>query len=494
MLDAVRRTTCGKICGTVEKDVHVWRGIPYAQPPIGPLRFRPAQPVSAWDGVYMATAFGPACPQRKRRVGTSEDCLYLNIWSPRPDGKKRAVLFFIHGGSFAGGAGSDPEYDGTSLAKSGDVVVVTVNYRLGVLGFLDFSFLGEDFSPNCGLSDIVAALAWVHGNIEAFGGDPENITVFGQSAGAIAASVLPVMPSARNYVSKVIMMSGGPSLLYTKEHYRETARKFLSFMNISTPEELRLIPAEKQAAKQKKFASCCGLGDGTFMIEVDGALVPDYPIPAAAQGAARDIPILIGTTREELSFSCKKLLSRVLDIGSILKSDRNRESAETRQRIREAYRRYGRRAEAMMLTDRVFRMASVWYAEVYSQYARTWMYRFDYETPAMQLTALHACHSSDIPYVFGNLHARQYKWMFLLPAPRSRRKVLAEIQGDFIRFAKTGLLPWPRCGSGMTPAKCYDKRCRILPMVEPEIKREYEKSEFKRHSFKGLDYTGAGQR
>ena len=208
MLDAVRRTTCGKICGTVEKDVHVWRGIPYAQPPIGPLRFRPAQPVSAWDGVYMATAFGPACPQRKRRVGTSEDCLYLNIWSPRPDGKKRAVLFFIHGGSFAGGAGSDPEYDGTSLAKSGDVVVVTVNYRLGVLGFLDFSFLGEDFSPNCGLSDIVAALAWVHGNIEAFGGDPENITVFGQSAGAIAASVLPVMPSARNYVSKVIMMSG----------------------------------------------------------------------------------------------------------------------------------------------------------------------------------------------------------------------------------------------------------------------------------------------
>ena len=131
------------------------------------------------------------------------------------------------------------------------------------------------------------------------------------------------------------MMSGGPSLLYTKEHYRETARKFLSFMNISTPEELRLIPAEKLAAKQKKFASCCGLGDGTFMIEVDGALVPDYPIPAAAQGAARDIPILIGTTREELSFSCKKLLSRVLDIGSILKSDRNRESAETRQRIRD---------------------------------------------------------------------------------------------------------------------------------------------------------------
>ncbi len=103
----------------------------------------------------------------------------------------------------------------------------------------------------------------------------------------------------------------------------------------------------------------------------------------------------------------------MLDIGSILKSDRNRESAETRQRIREAYRRYGRRAEAMMLTDRVFRMASVWYAEVYSQYARTWMYRFDYETPAMQLTALHACHSSDILYAFGNLHARQYKWMFL---------------------------------------------------------------------------------
>lgn len=477
----------------VERGVHVWKGIPYAQPPVGALRFQPARPLAGWKEPYSATEFGPACPQRKKYMGTSEDCLYLNIWSPRPDGRKRAVLFFIHGGSFAGGSGSEPEYDGTALAKNGDVVVVTINYRLGVLGFLDFSFLGEGFSANCGLSDIVMALAWVYGNIEAFGGDPENITVFGQSAGAIAASVLPVMPSARKYVSKVIMMSGGPSLLYTKEHYQEIAKQFLSFMDISSPEELRSIPASRLVAGQKKFASYCGLGDGTFMIEVDGILVPNYPIPAAAQGAARDIPILIGTTREELSFSCKKLLSKVLDISSILISDRTRESAETRRRIRQAYKRYGKCAQAMMLTDRIFRMASVWYAEVYSQYARTWMYRFDYETPAMRLTALHACHSSDIPYVFGNFHARQYKWMFLFPSPRPRR-VLGAIQGDFIRFAKTGFLPWRRCHGGETPAKCYDKHCRVRPMVEPDIEREYEKSDFKRRSFKGLDYMGAGQR
>ena len=139
-------------------------------------------------------------------------------------------------------------------------------------------------SPNCGLSDIVQALRWVYENISAFGGDPESITVLGQSAGAIAASVLPVMPAAKKYVSRVIMMSGGPTLLYTREEYQNVAKQFMKFMGISSAQELLSIPAARLVGSQKKFASHCGLGDGTFMIEVDGGLVPEYPIPAAAQG------------------------------------------------------------------------------------------------------------------------------------------------------------------------------------------------------------------
>ncbi len=486
------KTKNGTIAGLKEGDILSYRGVPYAKPPVGSLRFMPAQKAESWEGVLDASSFGAACPQTKKYRSSSEDCLTLNIWTPGTDQKERPVFFYIHGGSFCAGTGSDPEYNGTNLAKNGDVVVVTINYRLGALGFLDFSFLGEEFSPNCGLSDIVMALSWVHENIAAFGGDPHNITVLGQSAGAIAASVLPVMPAARKYVSKVIMMSGGPSLLYTKAQYQEVARKFLKFMGIKSARELKAMDVRTLVAKQRKFASHCGLGDGTFMIEVDGGLVPEYPIPAAAQGAARDIPILIGTTKEEMSFLCIKVLSKVLDISKILRRNIDQEKEEVKARLKAAYRRYGKRAESMMLTDRVFRMASVWYAEVYNQYANTWMYRFDYETPAMKAVALRACHSCDIPFVFGNYHAGHYKWMFLLPSIKTTRRVSREIQQDFVSFAKGEKLGWQECCGIDTPAKCYDKYFSVIPMVDPEIEKEYDKSEFKRQSLRGLNAVHIG--
>lgn len=486
------QTKNGKIKGTCENGILVYRGIPYAKPPVGSLRFMPAQPAENWTGVLDASSFGATCPQAKKYKSSDENCLSLNIWTPAADHKKRPVFFYIHGGSFCAGAGSASEYNGSNLAKNGDVVVVTINYRLGALGFLDFSFLGEEFSPNCGLSDIVMALQWVYNNIGAFGGDPQSITVLGQSAGAIAASVLPVMPTARKYVSKVIMMSGGPSLLYTKQQYQEVARKFMQFMGIKTARQLKDMDARELVSKQRKFASYCGLGDGTFMIEVDGTLVPDYPIPAAAQGAARDIPILIGTTKEEMSFLCIKILSKVLDISKILRRNIDQEKEEVKTRLKAAYRRYGKRAKSMMLTDRVFRMASVWYAEVYNQHANTWMYRFDYETPAMKAISLRACHSCDIPFVFGNFHAGLYKWMFLLPSVKTTRRISKEMQKDFVSFARDGKLAWQGCCGVDTPAKCYDKNFSVIPMVDPEIEKEYDKSEFKRQSFRGLNAVHIG--
>ncbi|MEA5004117.1 MAG: carboxylesterase/lipase family protein [Christensenella sp.] len=486
------KTKNGTIAGAREGDVLSYKGVPYAKPPVGDLRFMPAQKPEGWEGVLDASSFGAACPQTKKYKVSSEDCLTLNIWTPGTDKKKRAVFFYIHGGSFCMGAGSDPEYNGANLAKNGDVVVVTINYRLGALGFLDFSFLGEEFSPNCGLSDIVMALRWVYENIAAFGGDPQSITVLGQSAGAIAASVLPVTPSARKYVSKVIMMSGGPSLLYTKDEYQKVSRKFLKFMGIETAQQLKEMDAQELVCKQRKFASHCGLGDGAFMIEVDGTLVPEYPIPAAAQGAARDIPILIGTTKEEMSFLCIKVLAKVLDISKILRRNIDQEKEEVKTRLDAAYRRYGKRAQSMMFADRVFRMASVWYAEVYNQYANTWMYRFDYETPAMKAISLRACHSCDIPFVFGNFHAGLYKWMFLLPSVKATRRISAEMQNDFVAFAKGETLGWQECRGIDTPAKCYDKHFSVIPMVDPEIEKEYDKSEFKRQSLRGLNAVHIG--
>jgi para-nitrobenzyl esterase len=490
----VVRTKNGEVKGIKTKGAYVWMGIPYAKPPVGALRFKPARPVCDWEGVKDASACGPICFQNRKNAVMSEDCLTLNIWSPvqgeKNDLKKRAVMFFIHGGSFCAGSGSDGDIDGAKLAAFGDVVVVTANYRLGVLGFLDFSFLGGDFYPNCGLTDIIEALKWTHKNIEAFGGDPQNITVFGQSAGAIVASVLPVIPSARPYFSKVIMMSGGPTLPHTQQQYQATARDFLQFMHIDRPESLLTMPAEKLTARQKEFSKWCGLGAGTFMLEIDGELIPEYPIPAAAKGAAKDIPILIGTTREEMSCLFIKPLAEILDVNSIMDVMVQTEDDSSCKEIPRLYERYGRRGGMLMMSDIVFRVGSAWYAEVYSAFADTWMYRFDYETFAMKLTRLHAFHSCDVPFVFGNNRAGMARWMFLLsPYKGGIRRVSNEIRTDFVTFAKTGRLPWARCRGADTRGKSYKRTSGVVHMIAPDVKEKFSATEYCRRSFSGCSNT-----
>jgi len=489
-MDCIVQTKNGPVKGKRDKDVYAWLGIPYAKPPVGELRFKPAQPAEGWTGIRDATACGPICFQDRRRAGTSEDCLYMNIWSPGAGGQKRAVLFFIHGGSFCSGSGSEKDLNGADLAAFGDVVVVTANYRLGVLGFLDFSFLGEQFFQNCGLTDVIEALKWTRDNIAAFGGDPENITVFGQSAGAIIASALPVIPSVKPYISKVIMMSGDPTIPYSVEKNQEIARDFLAFMGICDPKDLMALPAETLTARQTEFTKWCRLGAGTFMLEIDGVTVPEYPIPAAAKGAAKGIPILIGTTREEVSFLLIRPLRSMLDLSGMMEMMAEDETPETREAIRAAYRRCGKRGLMWMLSDLVFRVGSAWYAEAYSASADTWMYRFDYETLGMKISGVHAFHSCDIPFVFGNYGAGLGRWMFLLsPYRRIIHRVSNEIRTDFLTFAKTGTLPWPACCGKHTPGKCYDRASSIVPMIEPDIKEEYERTDYRKRTFDGCGDT-----
>ena len=201
---SVVETRYGKIQGAQKEGILVWKGIPFAQPPLGSLRFRAPQPLEGWTGIREATQFGPISPQASSgSFGTlpgpmSEDCLTLNIWSSGADDARRPVMVWIHGGSFVTGAGSTPWYNGTSFAEHG-VVVVTINYRLGALGFLYLAeYAGEEYatSGNNGLLDQIAALTWVRENIAAFGGDPDNVTIFGESAGAMSIGALLAMPAA----------------------------------------------------------------------------------------------------------------------------------------------------------------------------------------------------------------------------------------------------------------------------------------------------------
>jgi len=470
--------------------VCVWRGLPFAAAAEGEMRFKKPGPVSPWEGIRDATAFGPASPQtsrskRRTQIKTvSEDCLSLNIWSPAADDKKRAVLFYIHGGSFIEGAGSDQEYEGTDLVLAGDVVLVTINYRLGILGFMDFSFLGEGFTANCGLWDIIAALRWVNENIGAFGGDPDNVTICGQSAGASCACIMTGVDEAKKYFKRAIMMSAVPNLLHSANHAKDVARSYLKYMNIPDADALRAAPAMELVEKQGEFAQQSGLGSTTYAPCVDGELVKKYPIRAALDGMMQGIPMLMGTTREEMSFALYKSLSHIVDIENIRRVAVQAEKEEVRKGIRDAYDRYGKRGPGIMFSDFTFRMPCVWLAEAQSKHADTWMYRFDYETFAMRISGLHAFHSSDVPFLFGNLRIGLARFMFIFsPVKRGIKKVRDEFRGDFLTFMKTGELPWPRCDGEDGPAKCYAKHSCIEQAVPADVRQKYDDSEFKRSSF-----------
>ncbi len=482
------KTRFGALRGKPDGGAIVWKGIPYAKMP---ARFAPPQSVEPWQGVRSAEEYGPCCPQENEKIGElSEDCLYLNVWSPGADGQKRPVMFFIHGGSFAGGSGSEEAYNGANLAGHEDVVVVTANYRVGIVGFLDFSFLDDSFHANCGLHDILAALTWVKDNIGAFGGDGENVTVFGQSAGGTATSVLPTLHAARGLVSKCIVMSGGPTLLQSRCEGQHTARAFLDLMGIKDADALRAIPAHALPAMQREFVERSGFGVGTFRISAGTALVPEYPIAAARAGMAAGILILMGTTREEMSFLAIKPLARAWRLDNVMGDGVSQESEACKERIPRAYReRYGKkRGAGIMYSDMLFRMGHLWYAQEYSVHADVWMYRFDYETAAMKVSGLHTFHSCDIPFLFGNFEAGLGKLMFLFtPSKKEARTVSRQMQGDFAAFARTGQLGWQPCKGTDVPAKRYAKQCTVGPAVCNYIRAQYEDTHFKKTSFSSCE-------
>src|SRR6185369_7545396 len=239
----VVRTAAGELRGAHENGVAVFRGVPYAAAPVGELRFRPPAPVPPWQGVRDATTDGPIAPQGRSRLAhimgdferpQSEDCLTLNVWTPAADSKKRPVLVWIHGGAFASGAGSLPWYSGERLAANGDVVVVGVNYRLGALGFLCLPGVSDG---NLGLLDQVAALRYVRDNIAKFGGDPDNVTVVGQSAGAASIAIMMTMPQAQGLFRRAVLQSTPfGRMSRTLEDSHRIGRRFLEVLGVK-PEE-----------------------------------------------------------------------------------------------------------------------------------------------------------------------------------------------------------------------------------------------------------------
>ncbi len=475
---SVVATRQGRIEGRRQRDVQVFLGIPFARPPVGPRRFHaPAPPVS-WSGVRSARRVGPAAPQIgpvspmiRTLIGAagskqSQDCLYLNVWTPGADNGRRPVMVWIHGGAFILGSGSTPLYSGGRLAQRGDVVVVTINYRLGALGFLNWNALCDepDRPPaNVGLRDQIAALEWVRDNIEAFGGDPDNVTVFGESAGAMSVGTLLGTPRARGLFHRAILQSGAAHNVSSPELADRVSRNYVEALGVQeTPTTaLAQLSVTELMRGQARTTASIGLADGVLAWQpcIDGDLLTEQPLDAIERGLSADVPVMIGTNRDEwklfmagdrFRLSERKLNERL----QRLLPGFNKEGVAHAELAATAYAtvkgiRGAEPAErwASFQTDRVFRYPASCLADLQSNHQPdTYAYLFEWSPPIVGRW-LGACHGLELPFVFGGLRAVLLR-AGLVTNPGAQR-LCDRIQDAWIAFARQGspghekLPDWP---------------------------------------------------
>ncbi len=421
-------TVHGPVRGSSDGRVNVFKGIRYAKPPVGALRFCAPEPPDKWTEVADATEFGLACPQPPLPgipldlgAEQGEDCLSLNVWTRAgtEPGAGKPVMVWLHGGAYVLGSGSQPLYDGTRLARSGDVVVVTLNYRVGAFGFLDmsgFSRKGRKFDSNVGMRDVLLALRWVQDNIAAFGGDPQRVTLFGESAGAGLVTSLLSVPAADGLFAGAIAQSSPATSVYDQERGQRVAEQMLGEVGLAASEadQLRQVPVEKLITATKKLFDEVPVrhpGTIAFVPIVDGDLLTDYPVKAAREGKTLPVPLIIGTNKDEANLFRLMRSPLMPYTPRAITSMFDQIAAEqpdlqlpTEAQLDSAYSRKRGSAKGLSIASDVgFRMPSVWFAEGHCGVAPVYLYRFDFSTPFLKLLLVGAAHAMELGYVWGNL-------------------------------------------------------------------------------------------
>jgi para-nitrobenzyl esterase len=452
----VATTSLGRVQGaTATNSTVVFKGIPYAAPPTGSLRFLPPQPAKAWSGTRQATKFSSAEVQpRDALTGTSqarqsEDCLYLNVWTPRVDTTKRPVMLWIHGGGFVNGAGSDPLYDGAKLAASGDVVVVTINYRLGPFGFLYLKDVGgQDYaqSGNLGLLDQIAAIKWVRDNASAFGGDPGNLTVFGESAGSMSVCSLLGMPAAKGLFRRAIAESGAVNMLHSARKAAGVTAQFMKTAGVADVAGLRGMSAREMVAAETAMTPRDRSSEMQFGPVLDGTAIPVTPLEAIRTGSATGVDLMIGTNLDEVRLWALAVpgltqypLSIVSPYWPTAAGAISLTSLGTPDAVSASYQ--SRRPEATpgdvslaALTDLTFRVPAIRVAETQGQQqSKTWMYLFTWPSPSLHL--VRSCHAIELPFVFGNLKNGRIQRLVGSSPPVNLSQAM---QQAWTSFARTG--------------------------------------------------------
>lgn len=488
------KTTAGILRGHAGRGVHAWRGIRYAAPPVGSRRLRAPEPPEPWEGVQDAVTFGPVPPQERvgeflgagRHTPMAEDCLTLNVVAPSaPAETPRPVMVWFYGGAFVLGAASAPTYRGHDLVRGGDVVYVSVNYRLGGLGYLDFSSFSTPeraFDTNLGLRDQIAALRWVQDNIAAFGGDPDNVTIFGESAGAISVTTLMTVPAARGLFHRAIAESSAPGLAWSAERAGGWARQYLRALadvnGIPVPgvdrEPLPAVTAARlldaastddllAASRRMRHAADDTPGVLLTAPTVDGDLLPEAPLDAFAAGRSHPVPLIIGTNDTEGRLF--ELPGLRLDL---LVSDERADALfaatqpEVGEQVLAAYRGTSHRQD--LGGDYMFWYPSVQVMEAHAASGNpVYAYRFDLAPRLLRLLGLRATHGTEIYPVFGLGDSRAGRVLTMLGGRRSLRALSARMQREWTSFAHDGAPAgfWPRYTGDTRLTRILDATDRV---------------------------------
>ncbi len=501
---AVTKTESGSVRGYLEDAIYTFKGIPYATA----KRFEAPVEVEPWEGVRSSTTYGPVAPLLTPTTEvsdepefvfdhdwgyTNEDCLRINIWTPGiNDGKKRAVLFWIHGGGFTAGSSQElPSYDGKNLSEKGDVVVVSINHRLNILGFLDLSAYGDKYkySANNSMLDIVAALKWVKKNISNFGGDPNNVTIFGQSGGGAKVNTLMAMPLAKGLFHRAINQSGSfRSNMLEKEVTQAIGAEVLTQLGIkdNQVDSIQTIPFEKLSAAGTKAIqvvderlrsegkSVTGIGALNWGPSKDGDVMPYQLFSDEAFELSKNIPLVIGTTKNEFTpFANARFFGASKE--EILNHVKERYKDKTDAYLAALKKAYPNDVlpSDLISIDDMFRPGAVYQANTKSSLkngAPVYMYLFTWQSPAFD-GKYKALHCMELPFVFDNVEKANH----MTGGGQEAHGLADKMSQAWINFAKTGdpnhpgLPEWPVYNTSNTATMHFDNTCAVKPQLDKEL-------------------------
>jgi para-nitrobenzyl esterase len=474
----VANTTAGKIRGVVQDNkVNAFRGIPYGAPTGGANRFMPPVKPEPWTGIKETVEWGPEAPQGPHTEipevaatippqKISEDCLHLNVWTNGLDARKRPVMVWLHGGGFTSGNGGYTMYDGANMARKHDVVNVTINHRLNSFGFLYLADIGGPkfaHASNCGILDAVAALEWVRDNIANFGGDPNNVTIFGQSGGAGKVSTLLAMPSAKGLFHRAIIQSGSNLKGVSTEDATKTAHTLMEKLGVKTADELQQVPMDQLVAAT---LGTRGLRLGPV---VDGKTLPGDPFDPTAPALSAEIPLLIGTVEFEVNFFPTTKLDPIDDteLHAAVKQATRADDAKVDQLIA-LYRKGRPNASDIDLSQIIasdgFRTPVITEGERKSaQTAPVYMYYFTWKSPVRD-GKLKAFHTLEIPFALENVDEAKS----MTGTGTDRYPLQEKMSGAWAAFARTGnpnhkgLPKWPEFKTSQRATMILDNPCKVV--------------------------------